>query len=325
MNKRAIITGICGQDGSFLAELLLSKGYEVYGIERRVAVESADARHSRIKHIIKDIKLYSGDIRDYARMFEIISEVKPDELYHLAAQSFVGTSFEDEQTILQGNIGGTVNILNILRKVKPDCKMYHASSSEQFGEVLETPQTENTPFNPRSPYGIGKCTCFQWMKLYREAYNMFCCNGILFNHEGTRRGFEFVTRKITKAVAEIKLGKRNELRLGNIEAKRDWGDAEDYVKAMYLILQQEKPDDFVIATGETHTIKEFLEEAFGYVSLNWKDYVVIDKEFYRPADVNLLIGDASKAKRVLGWEPQVKFKELVVKMVEHDLKEVRSD
>ena len=321
--KKALITGICGQDGSYLAKLLLEKGYKVCGIERRVAIENVDARYSRIKHLKNDLKLYSGDIRDYARMFEIINEVKPDELYHLAAQSFVGVSFKDEQTILQGNIGGTVNILNILRKVKPNCKFYHAASSEMFGQVLETPQTEKTPFNPRSPYGIGKCTCFQWTRLYREAYNMFCCNGILFNHESERRGFEFVTRKITRAVAAIKLGKQNELRLGNLEARRDWGHAKDYVYAMFLMLQQSKPDDYVVATGTTRSIKDFLSAAFEYLDLNWKDYVKIDPEFFRPADVNVLVGDASKARKVLKWAPKVSFNELVERMVNRDLEDLK--
>ena len=321
--KKALVSGVCGQDGSYLSELLLEKGYEVYGVERRVAIENVNSRYSRIKHIKNDLKLYSGDIRDYARMFEIINEVKPDELYHLAAQSFVGVSFKDEQTILQGNIGGTVNILNILRKVKPNCKFYHAASSEMFGQVLETPQTEKTPFNPRSPYGIGKCTCFQWTRLYREAYNMFCCNGILFNHESERRGFEFVTRKITRAVAAIKLGKQNELRLGNLEARRDWGHAKDYVYAMFLMLQQSKPDDYVVATGTTRSIKDFLSAAFEYLDLNWKDYVKIDPEFFRPADVNVLVGDASKARKVLKWAPKVSFNELVERMVNHDLEDLK--
>ena len=321
--KKALITGICGQDGSYLAELLLEKGYKVYGIERRVAIENVDARYSRIKHLKNDLKLYSGDIRDYARMFEIIFEIEPDELYHLAAQSFVGVSFKDEQTILQGNIGGTINILNVLRKVKPSCKFYHAASSEMFGQVLETPQTEKTPFNPRSPYGIGKCTCFQWTRLYREAYNMFCCNGILFNHESERRGFEFVTRKITRAAAAIKLGKQNELRLGNLNARRDWGHARDYTYAMYLMLQQDKPDDYVIATGKTRSIEEFLNAAFSYVGLNWRDYVLVDSKFFRPADVSLLVGEASKAKKVLKWTPRISFKELVEGMVDHDLKDLK--
>jgi len=322
--KKVLITGICGQDGSYLAELLLSKGYEVSGIERRVAIENIDSRYSRIKHIKDKIKLYSGDIRDYARMFEIINEVQPDELYHLAAQSFVGVSFKDEQTILQGNIGGTVNILNALRKIKPYCKFYHASSSEQFGSALQTPQTEDIPFNPVSPYGIGKCTSFQWTKLYREAYKMFCCNGILFNHESPRRGFEFVTRKITRAVANIHLGKQQRLELGNLDAKRDWGFAGDYVKAMWLMLQQDKPDDYVIATNIVHSIKDFLQIAFSYVNLNWEDYVVTNVKFYRPLDVNLLKGDYSKAKTILNWEPEVEIYGLVKMMVDNDIKQIKN-
>ena len=320
--KKALITGICGQDGSYLAELLLDKGYEVYGIERRVAIENIDMRYSRINHIKDKIKLYSGDIRDYARMFETINEVKPDELYHLAAQSFVGVSFEDEQTILQGNIGGTINLLNTLRKIKSDCKFYHAGSSEQFGDVLRTPQSERTPFNPCSPYGIGKCASFQWTKLYREAHNMFCCNGILFNHESPRRGFEFVTRKITRAVANIYLGKQKKLELGNLEAKRDWGFAGDYVKAMWLMLQQDEPDDYVIATNETHSIREFLEMAFSWVKLNWRDYVVTNKDFFRPKDVGLLQGNYFKAETELKWKPKIRINQLIRMMVTNDIKEI---
>jgi len=322
--KKVLITGICGQDGSYLAELLLSKGYEVSGIERRVAIENIDSRYSRIKHIKDKIKLYSGDIRDYARMFEIINEVNPDELYHLAAQSFVGVSFKDEQTILQGNIGGTINILNALRKIKKWCKFYHASSSEQFGGVIETPQSELTKFNPRSPYGIGKCASFQWTKLYRDAYKMFCCNGILFNHESPRRGFEFVTRKITRAVANIHLGKQQRLELGNLDAKRDWGFAGDYVAAMWMMLQQESPLDYVIATNKTHSIREFLEAAFSYVKLDWEDYVVTNAKFYRPLDVNLLQGDYSRAKLILNWQPKVNFKQLVKMMVDNDIKQIKN-
>lgn len=324
MNKKALITGITGQDGSYLSEFLLSKGYKVFGIDRRVAVENPKQRYSRINNISNQIDLYSGDIRDYSRMFEIINEVKPDELYHLAAQSFVGVSFKDEQTILQGNIGGTINILNILRKVKPDCKFYHAGSSEQFGAVLETPQNENTPFNPCSPYGIGKCASFQWTKLYREAYNIFACNGILFNHESPRRGFEFVTRKITRAIANISLKKQAKLELGNLEARRDWGFAGDYVKAMWLMLQQENPDDYVIATNKTYSIKEFLEIAFSHIGLNWKDYVIVNPKFYRPKDVNLLQGDYTKAKEVLKWKPTTNLKKLITKMVDNDIKQIQN-
>lgn len=323
--KKALISGISGQDGSYLAELLLEKGYLVYGIARRTALESFKERYGRINHILKDVKLLSGDIQNYARVYEIINEVKPDELYHLAALSFVKTSFEDEFTVLRTNSEGTVNILNCLRKIKPDCKFYFSGSSEMFGKVTEVPQTEQTPFHPRSPYGISKCTGFYYTRFYREAYNMFCCSGILFNHEGPRRGEEFVTRKISKAVARIKLGKQKVLKLGNIDAKRDWGFSKEYVYAMYLMLQHSYPDDYIIATGETHSIKEFLEEAFSYVGLNWKGYVEIDKKFFRPSDVNLLIGDYSKAARILKWKPKTTFKELVRLMVKNDLQKQKNN
>jgi len=318
--KKALVSGLTGQDGSYLSELLLEKGYQVYGIDRRVAIEDAKQRYSRIYHILDKIKLYSGDIQNYARVFEITNEIKPDECYHLAAMSFVGTSFEDEFTVLRTNIEGTVNILNILRKIAPDCKYYFAGSSEMFGKVLETPQDENTPLNPRSPYGISKCAGFQFTKLYREAYNMFCCNGILFNHGSERRGGEFVTRKIAKGVAEIKYGLRKKIKLGNLEAKRDWGHASDYVKGMYFMLQQPKPDDYVLATGETHTVEEFVELAFEIAGIkNWRDYIEIDQNLLRPAEVNLLLGDAGKAKRILGWEPKISFKELVERMVKSEI------
>jgi len=318
--KKALVSGLTGQDGSYLSELLLEKGYQVYGIDRRVAIEDAKQRYSRIYHILDKIKLYSGDIQNYARVFEITNEIKPDECYHLAAMSFVATSFEDEFTVLRTNIEGTVNILNILRKIAPDCKYYFAGSSEMFGKVLETPQDENTPLNPRSPYGISKCAGFQFTRLYREAYNMFCCNGILFNHGSERRGGEFVTRKIAKGVAEIKYGLRKKIKLGNLEAKRDWGHASDYVRGMHLMLQQPKPDDYVLATGETHTVEEFVELSFEFAGIkNWRDYVEIDKDLFRPAEVNLLLGDASKARRVLGWEPKISFKELVERMVKSEI------
>lgn len=323
--KKAIISGISGQDGSYLAELLLEKGYEVYGIERRVAVENANHRNSRINHILNNIKLFSGDIQNYARMYEIISQVRPDEFYHLAAQSFVGTSFEDEFGTMDSNATGTLTILNCLRNIKSDCKFYFAATSELFGKVQEVPQKETTPFYPRSPYGISKAVGFYYTRLYREAYNMFCCNGILFNHESPRRGFEFVTRKISRAVAEIKLGKRAELLLGNLDAKRDWGYAKDYVYGMYLMLQQDKPDDYVLASGETHSIKEFLEIAFNYVGLNWQNYVKQDEKFMRPAEVDLLLGDASKAKKILGWQPSISFEKLVKLMVDNDLQELKGE
>lgn len=318
--KKALISGILGQDGSYLSELLLSKGYKVYGIDRRVSIENTKYRYSRVSNILKDIELLSGDIRDYARMFEIINKVKPDELYHLAAQSHVNLSFKDEFTILEGNIKGTINILNIIRAVKPECKYYHASTSELFGKVTEMPQKESTTFNPVSPYAIGKLHSHYYGRMYREAYGMFCCNGILFNHESPRRPVEFVTRKITNAVARIKLGKQKELKLGNLNAKRDWGYAADFIYAMYLMLQQPIADDYVIATGETHTVREFCEIAFNIVGLNYKDYVVVDPKFFRPCEVNILLGDPTKAKNILGWKPKVTFKELIIKMVEHDLK-----
>ena len=317
--KKVLITGITGQDGSYLAEFLLNKDYEVRGVERRVAIEDQSQRNGRINHIINDINIMPGDIRDYSRIFQIINEVKPDELYHLAAQSFVAESFDDEDPVIRINIEGTKNVLNALLKISPDCKFYFAGSSEMFGKVEEEPQNEKTPFHPRSPYGISKVAGFDWTRLYREAYGLFACSGILFNHESPRRGKEFVTRKITSTLNEIVNKKTNELVLGNIDAKRDWGFSGDYVEAMWLMLQQSQPDDYVIATGETHTIKEFLDIAFSYAGLNWKDYVKIDQKYCRPADVNTLIGDYSKAKRVLGWEPKIRFKELVEMMVEADL------
>jgi len=323
---KAFISGVTGQDGSYLAELLLEKGYQIYGIDRRIAIENAQQRYSRIYHILDKIKLYSGDIQNYTRMFEIINEVKPDECFHLAAQSFVGTSFEDEFTVLRTNIEGTVNILNILRKIAPDCRYYFAASSEQFGKVIETPQNENTPFNPRSPYAISKCAGFQFTKLYREAYGMFCCSGILFNHESERRGGEFVTRKIARGTAEIEYNLRKKINLGNLMAKRDWGHASDYVRGMWLMLQQPRPDDYVLATGKTHTVEEFAKVAFEIAGIkNWRNYIEIDQKFMRPAEVNLLLGDASKARRILGWEPKISFKELVGRMVESELKKIKQD
>lgn len=317
--KKALISGITGQDGSYLAKWLLFMGYEVHGIDRRVAVENARHRYSRINDIFDKITLHSGTVQNYARMYEIINEVKPDEIYHLAAQSFVGTSFEDEFSVIDINEVGTVNVLNIMRKIVPESRFYFAGSSEMFGKVVETPQNELTPFRPRSPYGISKCAGYYYTKLYREAYDMFCCSGMLFNHESEKRGLEFVTRKITNTVARIKLGKAVELRLGNLDARRDWGYSPDYVEAMWLMLQQEKPDDYVIATGDTHSVREFCDIAFSSVGLNYKDYVIVDPKFYRPCEVDVLTGDATKAKEKLGWVPTTSFKELVSRMVEHDL------
>ena len=317
--KKALITGITGQDGSYLAELLIAKGYEVYGIIRRVAIESGEARYGRINHILHDIQLRSASVENFQSMFNVISEIQPDEIYHLAAQSFVADSFQDEFTTLKINIEGTHNILSIIKRIVPKCKFYFAASSEMFGAVLETPQTERTPFNPQSTYAISKCAGFHLTKHYRDTYGIFALSGMLFNHESPRRGVEFVTRKITTYAAKIKLGVENVIPLGNIEAKRDWGHARDYVEAMHLMLMQDRPEDYLIATGETHTVCEFLQLAFEHLSLDYKDYVLVDEAFKRPSDVNLLIGDASKAKEKLDWTPKTTFKELVREMVEADL------
>lgn len=323
MKKRALITGITGQDGSYLAELLIEKGYQVHGIIRRVALE--DPRHHlwRIQHILDKLVLHPGSIESYASIFKIVEKVKPDECYHLAAQSFVSYSFEDEFSTINININGTHFVLSAIKEKAPKCRFYFASSSEMFGMAKKTPRDENTPFHPRSPYGISKAAGFYLSQNYREAYGLFVCNGICFNHESPRRGFEFVTRKITTKVAEIKLGLASELRLGNLDAKRDWGFAGDYVKAMWLMLQQDKPDDYVIATGKTHSVREFVKLAFETAGLNWKDYIVIDKTFYRPAEVYLLRGDYSKAKKKLGWQPTVNFEELVKMMVDADLERIK--
>jgi len=321
--KKALITGITGQDGSYLAELLLEKGYEVHGIVRRVAFEDPEHRLWRIRHIVDKIHLHCGSLESYASIYNIVEKVKPDECYHLAAQSFVSYSFEDEFSTLNTNINGTIYVLSAIKNRKPDCKFYFAASSEMFGHALETPQNENTPFNPRSPYGISKVVGYYFTKNYREAYNLFACSGICFNHESPRRGFEFVTRKISRGVAMIKLGLLDKIKLGNLEAKRDWGYAPEYVEAMWLMLQQEKPEDYVIATGETHSVKEFVELAFEIVGLKWENYVEIDKTLFRPAEVFELKGDIRKIKGKLNWQPKVKFSELVRIMVENDLKELK--
>ena len=318
--KRALITGITGQDGSYLAEFLLDKGYEVHGIVRRVSLEDPTHRLWRIKHILNKIVLHAASLDSYASIFSVVEKIKPQECYHLAAQSFVNYSFEDAFSTINTNVNGTLFVLSALNDRAPDCRVYFAASSEMFGKAKETPQNEETPFYPRSPYGISKVAGFDLTRNFREAYNLFACNGILFNHESPRRGFEFVTRKITSTVAKIKLGIENELRLGNLDAKRDWGFAGDYVKAMWLMLQQDEPDDYVIATNETHSVREFAEKAFEYVGLDWKAHVVVDQIFYRPAEVHKLTGDYSKSKEVLTWEPTVKFEELVKMMVEADIK-----
>lgn len=315
MSKNALITGITGQDGSYLADLLLDKGYTVYGLIRRLSTPNI----SRIDHILDKIELLQGDLTDQSSLNEAMRTAQPDEVYNLAAQSFVGTSWN--QPVLTGDVTGlgVVRVLEAVRHMSPDAHVYQASTSEMFGKVQETPQTEQTKFYPRSPYGFAKVYGYWACVNFRESYDMHVSNGILFNHESPRRGVEFVTRKITDGVARIYHGLSSELRLGNLDAKRDWGFAGDYVDAMWRMLQQDTPDDYVIATGETHSVQEFVEQAFSAVGLDWKDYVVIDPKFVRPAEVQLLLGDASKAKRVFGWEPKVRFDELVKMMVEGDV------
>jgi len=317
--KKALITGITGQDGGYLSELLLEKGYEVHGIVRRVALEDPEQRMWRIRHILDRLVIHSGSMESNASIFNIVEEVKPDECYHLAAQSFVSYSFEDEFSTIATNVNGTHYVLSAIYRKAPKCKFYFAGSSEMFGKVSQTPQDENTPFHPRSPYGISKVVGFHLTRNYREAHGLFAVSGIFFNHESPRRGFEFVTRKITSSAAKIKLGLEQTIKLGNLDAKRDWGHAKDYVKAMWLMLQQDEPDDYVIATGKCHSVREFLEVAFSYVGLDYRDYIVIDKSLYRPAEVYMLQGNASKAHKKLGWTPSISFKKLVREMVDNDL------
>jgi GDPmannose 4,6-dehydratase len=319
MGKKALITGITGQDGSYLAEHLLSLGYEVHGLVRRVAFEDPERRFSRISHLVEQVTLHAANLDSYPSIFQVFSRHDFDECYHLAAQSFVAESFADGFSTMNTNINGTHYVLAALRELRPACRFYFAGSSEMFGKVREVPQREATPFYPRSPYGISKVAGFELTRNYRESYGMFCASGILFNHEGPRRGYEFVTRKITSSVARIRLGLATELRLGNLEAKRDWGHAADYVRAMHLMLQQPEPDDYVVATGETHSVRDFCEVAFAEAGLDYRDYVKIDERFYRPAEVDLLVGDAAKARRVLGWEPVYTFRDLVGEMVRADL------
>lgn len=319
MAKKALITGITGQDGSYLAEYLLKLGYEVHGIVRRVAFEAPEDRFTRIADNLDKITLHAASLESYPSIFQVISNHEFDECYHLAAQSFVGESFADGFSTMNTNINGTHYMLAALRQLQPLCRFYFAGSSEMFGKAAEIPQTENTRFHPRSPYGISKVAGFDLTRNYREAYEMFCVAGILFNHESPRRGYEFVTRKIALGAARVKLGITNEVRLGNLEAKRDWGHAADYVRAMHLMLQQDEPDDFVVSMGETHSVSEFCELAFGEIGLDYREYVKTDERFFRPAEVDLLIGNPAKAKRVLGWEPDYSFKELVREMVHADL------
>jgi len=315
MMLTALVTGITGQDGSYLAELLLSKGYRVIGVARR----SSTVTYERIEHLLDDISVVQGDLHDQGSLLALMEEYQPTEVYNLAAQSFVPTSWN--QPALTGEITalGVTRILEAIRFVNPKIRFYQASSSEMFGKVVEVPQCETTAFYPRSPYGVAK-VYGHWITVnYRESFNIFASSGILFNHESPRRGVEFVTRKISDGVARIKLGRAKELRLGNLEAQRDWGYAGDYVDAMWRMLQQDNPDTFVIGMGETHSVREFCEIAFGYVNLDYNDYVVQDEKFYRPAEVDLLISDPSKARTILGWEPSVTFKELVTMMVDADI------
>jgi GDPmannose 4,6-dehydratase len=320
MAKTALITGITGQDGSYLAELLLEKGYDVYGLVRRLSTPNV----GRIEHILHDITLIEGDLTDQCSLNNAVDICKPEEVYNLAAQSFVGTSWT--QPVATGEVTGlgALRVLEAVRQRCPDARVYQASSSEMFGKVQETPQRETTPFYPRSPYGIAKVYAYWATVNYRESYDMFACNGILFNHESPRRGIEFVTRKITDGVARIYHGLDTELRLGNLDAMRDWGFAGDYVKAMWMMLQQESADDYVVATGEAHSVREFVEIAFSEVGLDFEDYVVVDPKFFRPAEARFLLGDASKVKEKLGWEPDLSFKELVRVMLLVDLERKRS-
>ena len=318
--KRALITGITGQDGSYLAEFLLEKGYEVHGIIRRSAIEDPEHRMSRIIHILDRIVIHPGSVESYPSIFNVVKEVKPDECYHLAAQSYVAYSFSDEFSTLLTNINGTHHVLSAIKEIVPHCRVYFAASSEMFGNVEQSPQNEDTKFMPRSAYGISKLTGYHLARNYREAYGMFVVNGILFNHESPRRGFEFVTRKISSHAVKIKLGLAKELRLGNLEARRDWGHTKDYVKAMWMMLQADSPDDYVVGTGESHSVREFVKTAFDYLGLDYKEFVITDQIYYRPAEIYNLVADASKAKSKLGWNYHYRFIDLVQEMVESDLR-----
>ena len=319
--KKAFITGITGQDGSYLAEILLEKGYAVYGMVRR----SSSFNTARIDHVFRDIELVFGDLTDGSVLNQLMRSIRPDEVYNLGAQSHVRVSFDIPEYTSDVDAMGTLRLLDAIREEGVDCRFYQASSSEMFGKVREVPQNEETPFHPRSPYGVGKVFGYWITRNYREAYGMYAVNGILFNHESPRRGPTFVTRKVTRAVGAILRGEQDELHLGNLDAKRDWGYAKDYMDGAWRMLQADEPDDFVLATGETHSVREFLDEAFGHAGLDWNDYVQIDERYFRPAEVDLLIGDYSKAKEKLGWEPTVRFAELVRMMVDHDRERERSE
>ena len=316
--KKALITGITGQDGSYLAEHLLSQGYEVHGIVRKVALEDPTHHLWRLLPIADRLNFHSGTLESFPALYKIMRDVQPDECYHLASQSFVSISFEDEFSTMQTNINGTHYLLAAIKDTSPECRFYFAGSSEMFGKVEETPQRETTRFHPRSVYGITKVAGFELTRNYREAYDLFTCTGILFNHESPRRGYEFVTRKISSTAARIKLGLEIELRLGNIDAKRDWGFSGEYVRIMHSMLQQDNPDDYVIGTGESHSVREFMQIVFEELKLNYEDYLVIDPRFYRPAEVEILVADPSKAREKLGWEPKVTFEELALSMVRSD-------
>jgi len=320
MSKRALITGLTGQDGSYLAELLLEKGYEVFGLIRRSSSETTE----RIDHFVDRVQMIGGDLLDSSSLLYAIEESNPDEIYNLAAQSFVADSFKEPVYTAEVDALGVTRLLEAIRRVKPDARFYQASSSEMFGEVRETPQKETTPFHPRSPYGVAKVYGYYITLNYRESYNVHASNGILFNHESPRRGIEFVTRKISDGVARIATGRADTLALGNLDAQRDWGFAGDYVKAMWMMLQQDEPGDYVVATEETHTVREFCEVAFGRAGLDWEKHVTQDPRFMRPAEVNVLLGDATKARKQLGWEPEVSFQQLVEMMVDADLERYRA-
>ncbi len=313
-----MITGITGQDGSYLAEFLLEKGYQVHGIVRRIALEDPEHRLSRLKNVLDRVHLHAASLESYASIYQVVTKVDPHECYHLAAQSFVSYSFDDEFSTLNANINGTHYLLAALKQVAPSCRFYFAGSSEMFGNAEEIPQNEKTRFHPRSAYGISKVAGFDLTRNYREAYGIHASNGILFNHESPRRGYEFVTRKITAGVARILAGKSKHLALGNIQAKRDWGHAAEYVQAMWLMLQQPHPDDYVIATGTTHSVEEFLDVAFSYCGLDYRPYLVRDPVLFRPAEVNILVGDCSKATARLGWQARIGFEDLVKEMVDAD-------
>ncbi|HVR40533.1 MAG TPA: GDP-mannose 4,6-dehydratase [Thermoanaerobaculia bacterium] len=324
MTKRALITGITGQDGSYLAEYLLDLGYEVHGLVRRVAFEIPEQRFSRIAHILDRLVLHPASLESYPSIFNVISRHAFDECYHLAAQSFVAESFADGFSTMGLNINGVHYVLAALQQLQPDCRFYFAGSSEMFGRTLEAPQNERTSFHPRSPYGISKVAGHHLTVNYRETHDMFACSGILFNHESPRRGHEFVTRKVTSAVAKIALGLASEVHLGNLDAVRDWGHSRDYVRAMHLILQQPEPRDYVIATGEPHSVREFCERAFALANLDYRDHVVVDERFKRPHEVEYLMGDATKARNELGWSPTSSFDDLVREMVTSDLALLRA-